>query len=213
VTVNHPAQGSSAATAPQRTYAVLLAAGGGSRFIGSLHKLQVVLRGRPVYRWALDALHEAVHEPVHNAGGLIGAIVITGAVELELPDWVVHAHNPDWSSGQASSLHVGLSVARQLGADAIVVGLADQPFVRDTAWIAVARANTPIAVATYGGVRGHPVRLHHSVWSSLATEGDQGARSLMIQRPELVGEVACEGSAADIDTMEDLQRWNSSTNS
>ena len=186
------------------TCAVLLAAGGGSRFAGSSHKLTALLRGQPVYRWALHAVRPA---------GLMSVVVVTGAVELDLPDWVTHVHNPNWATGQASSLQCGIGRARALGAEAVVVGLADQPFITTEAWNTVASHPAPIAVATYDGTRGHPVRLHRSVWPDLPTEGDQGARSLMAVHPELVGEVACEGSPADIDTMEDLQQWNLKTNS
>jgi molybdenum cofactor cytidylyltransferase len=200
---NHPAQSVDSAAALNKTCAVLLAAGGGSRFIGSSHKLVAVLQGRPIYRWSLDAL---------EAADLAHVIVVTGSVELDLPEWVIRAHNPDWAHGQASSLQRGIAVADSLSAEAVVVGLADQPFVMASAWRTVAQATQPIAVATYHGQRGHPVRLHRSVWADLASEGDQGARSLMALRPELVGEVACEGSSADVDTMEDLQQWNSSTN-
>jgi CTP:molybdopterin cytidylyltransferase MocA len=35
-----------------------------------------------------------------------------------------------------------------------------------------------------------------------------GARHVLGQHPELISEVACEGSSADIDTQEDLDQWN-----
>ena len=190
--------------APDSCCAVVLAAGGGSRFIGSSHKLLAVLDGQPVYRHALAAV---------QAAGFAHVIVVTGAVELELGDGFQVAHNHRWADGQAGSLQVGIAAADALGADAVVVGLADQPFISPHAWVAVASSTAAIAVATYNGVRANPVRLHRSVWSDLPHEGDRGARSLMLARPELVEEVACQGSPADIDTMEDLQQWNSSTNS
>ncbi len=189
---------------PSETCAVLLAAGRGSRFIGSSHKLMTHLHGRALYTWALDSI---------EASGFAHVVVVTGCVELGLPQWVVRAHNPHWDEGQASSLQCGIAAADSLGATAVVVGLADQPFVTAQAWRAVAMAAAPIAVATYGGARGNPVRLERSIWSLLATEGDHGARSLINQRPDLVGEVACTGSSVDIDTMEELQQWNSSMNS
>ena len=208
----------SAAVHPNFPCAVLLAAGQGRRFVvdadvtaadhgqprAASHKLLADLRGKAVYQWALEAVLAA--EPEH-------IVVITGAAALDLPPGVIEVHNAHWADGQATSLQHGLRAAAELGAERVVVGLADQPFVTPDSWRAVAATDAPIAVATYGGSRGNPVGLHRSVWELLPTDGDQGARSLITQRPELVREVACNGSPADIDTMEDLQQWNSSTNS
>ena len=185
---------------------VLLAAGGGSRFVGSGpgHKLTATLRGRPVVEWSLEQLLRA---------GFDDVVVVTGAVELQVPDGVAAVHNPRWAEGQATSLALAIDRARQHELQAVVVGLADQPFVLAEAWRAVAAAPAAIAVATYDGRRGNPVKLDASVWGLLPVEGDAGARVVMGMRPELVTEVACAGSPADIDTPEDLRRWNSPTTS
>lgn len=180
-----------------RTLAVLLAAGGGTRFTGPSHKLLAVVAGRPVWRWSLDA---AV------ASGIGPVLVVTGCAALALPEGVEELHNTEWQDGLAGSLRLAVLRARELGADAIVVGLGDQPCVGADAWRRVAAATTDLAVATYGGVRANPVRIAAPAWPSLPVDGDEGARSLLRGRPDLVSEVPCAGSPADVDTAEDLAR-------
>lgn len=184
------------------TSAVLLAAGGGTRFVGPTHKLLSMLDGVAVFRRSLDHVLSA---------GFDHVVVVTGAVDLGLHDPALTiVRNPRWEQGQAGSLQLAVGAAKESDSEFIVVGLADQPFIPASAWRAVAAAETtsPIVVATYDGVRGpNPVRLHRSVWSHLPTDGDEGARPLMRLRPDWVHEVACEGSAADIDTLEDLGSW------
>jgi molybdenum cofactor cytidylyltransferase len=174
--------------------AVVLAAGAGSRFRGDEHKLLTPFQGKPLWRWAVDAA---------RAAGL-DVVIVSGAVPL---DGAVR--NDRWREGMATSLQAGIAAAQAAGHDAVVVGLADQPLVPASAWRAVAAADgAPIAMATYGGRRAHPVRLARQVWPLLPTTGDEGARLLMRERPDLVVEVACEGEPADVDTVEDLQAWS-----
>ncbi len=186
--------------------AVLLAAGGGSRWRasgGSEHKLLALINHTAVVRLALD--HAL-------AARLTQTVVVTGAVDLTavLPDGITVLHNEHWDQGQSTSLALALRYAVTQGFEAVVVGLGDQPFVEPDAWhrVATTSPESPIAVATYEGLRGQPVRLGAAIWPLIATTGDEGARALLRGQPELVVEVPCSGNPADIDTMEDLQRWS-----
>lgn len=189
------------------TVAVLLAAGSGSRFRDTRHKLLAELpatRDDPAETVSARAIRRAVESDIGPV------VVVTGATPLDIPHGVTRRHNASWREGQATSLQAGLDAARALGATAIVVGLADQPGVTAEAWRRVAAADGPIAVATYDGERRNPVRFDSSVWPLLPAEGDEGARRILGVHAELVREVPCTGSAADIDTVEDLRRWQRS---
>ena len=182
------------------TAGVVLAAGGGTRFRGSTHKLLADLRGRPVVAHAVEAA---------TAAGLDQVYVVTGAVDIAVPAGCTVVVNPRWADGMATSLAAGVAAAAADGHDAVVVGLGDQPLVPADAWRHVAAAtSTPAAVATYDGQRGHPVRLAASLWDRLPREGDGGARALLAGLGDAVAEVPCPGSAADVDTVEDLIAWS-----
>lgn len=191
---------------PPEIVLAVLAAGAGRRFAAGHHKLDAVIDGQTVVRRAVDAAVAADIGPV---------AVVVGAHHPPLPGDVTVIENRRWDDGQSTSVHAAIEWADSLAADAIVVGLGDQPFVPPAAWRLVAQSRSPIAVATYDGRRRNPVRLARSVWPLIPTEGDEGARSVLRTRPDLVEEVICPGSGADIDTVEDLTSWQnrSSTNS
>ena len=133
-------------------------------------------------------------------------VVVTGATALNLPVGVTRLPNPEWERGLANSLQVAVHHAREAGHDSIVVGLGDQPLVTPEAWRRVAQADSPIAVATYDGTRGNPVKLEAATWAELPTTGDEGARPVMRAHPGWVVEVPCTGSAFDVDTTQDLEK-------
>ncbi len=188
---------------PGTVAAVVLAAGGGTRWDGDGHKLLAPLDGRPLAALSLEAAAEA---------GLDELVVVLGAVDLvaagAVPDGATVLTNDRWVDGQAGSLRLAVHHARSAGHAAVVVGLADSPGVPLEAWRAVAAAPSPLAVATFDGRRRPPTRIGRELWDDLPTEGDEGARGLLSRRPDLVLEVPCPGDPADVDVLEDLRRWS-----
>ena len=179
---------------------VLLAAGGGSRFGGLHHKLLTAVAVKTVYEWALQSALAANIGPV---------AVVWGSVELprhEASEAVTYLHNEEWATGMASSVQRALQWANERGLQSVVIGLGDQPCIPPSAWTAVAHSTSPLAVATYAGVRANPVKLHAEFFALVPKTGDEGARSLLRSHPELVAEVPCTGSGIDVDHVEDIER-------
>jgi molybdenum cofactor cytidylyltransferase len=184
--------------------AIVLAAGGGSRFGGG--KLLAKLGGRPIIEAVLDNLREA---PVDEIVAVVGADAERLREVCERYG-VRTVANEGWERGQSTSVLAGL---RASGGRAAVVLLGDQPFVGAEAvarLVAAFAEGAKVAVATYGGKRRNPVLFSREIWPLLEAElaGDEGARSVLRRHPELVVEVPCEGvgDAVDVDTREDLRR-------
>lgn len=183
------------------TAAVLLAAGEGARFTksgGESHKLLAPFMGWHVIGWSMLSAVSAKLDAVY---------VVVGSVDIPEIDGVTLVRHRGWAAGASSSLRAGVRVASREGHTAVVVGMGDQPLVVGESWRQVARSDGPISVATYDGLRGHPVKLSRRVWPLLPERGEGAAALLMRRRPDLVTEVACDGHPADIDTPGDLSRW------
>lgn len=190
--------------------ALLLAAGSARRF--GAPKLLQDLHGRPLVRWAADALVAskadllfAVVPPLHDE--LRAALAPTGA------QLILNARADD---GLGTSIACGVRALPQ-AADAVLLALADEPLLPTAVVDAVIRGyrDSPEAaiVAPYYGhgaraAPGHPVLFDRSVFAELvALDGDSGARVVVQRDPKRVTRVDIAGDPpADVDTTADLAR-------
>jgi CTP:molybdopterin cytidylyltransferase MocA len=187
-----------------RVAAAVLAAGHGTRLVGDTPKPLAVLAGRPLLAWALDAAQDAELSPVMLVVGRHAEAVAAAA-----PASVVVVHASRWHEGIAHSLHAALDAVEPYAqVTGICVGLADQPLVGAAAYRRLAAAHAAgarLAVATYDGVRQNPVLVARDLWDEARSlRGDVGARALMDSHETTEVDCSGTGSAADVDTIEDL---------
>ena len=188
-------------TDPARTTAVVLAAGAGTRFGGG--KLSATLGDRRVIDHVLDALAQV---------GLAETIVVVGPgpdAPFLPPGDVRAVVNPRPQDGLSSSLRVGLA-ALGPSAEAALIVLGDQPFIRPATIRALFEADVPVGrslvVPRYASDGGsNPVLILRAGWGlAAAVDGDRGLGPAIAANPELVVEVTVSGSNQDIDTRGDL---------
>ena len=176
--------------------AVVLAAGGGRRY--GMPKALVEYEGSLLVERAVGTA-EAVCDTVLV---VLGARAVDVWRTADLTGATVLA-NPDWETGMASSLRTGLHGLGSWPArrDAALVQLVDMPGMTPAALERMAghAAADALAVATYDGVRGHPVLLGREHWAGVAATatGDEGARRYLAGRT--VTEVDCTGLADPTD--------------
>ncbi|MGH7865986.1 MAG: nucleotidyltransferase family protein [Candidatus Binataceae bacterium] len=120
--------------------------------------------------------------------------------------------NPQWRSGQLSSLQVGLAaIARD--ATAAMVHLVDHPTVLRTTYLTLAnefaKSHSQVLIARHRGRRGHPAIFARAIFDELALAPvDRGARAVIDADPSRVAylDVDDPGVSLDLDTPADLAR-------
>ena len=171
-------------------------------------KQLITYEGKPLVRHAVEAA---------LAAGAQAVVVVLGARADEIRPAVADMEsvsvmlNPDWKSGLASSLQVGLTESlRDPAVDGVLVALTDQPLVDGAALrplIAAFRAGARIVAAGYDGVAGVPALFGREHAPSLmGLTGDAGAGGWMRNRLREVTIVPLQQAALDLDTPEDLAR-------
>ena len=182
--------------------AIILAAGTSSRM--GRPKQLLSYEGKSLIRRAAEAA---------LASHARQTIVVTGAarndVEAELAGLTVRVqHNPEYAQGMSTSLRTGFLAVRP-EVDAIVVMLADQPFI-DEAVINLLielyeRTGGTIVRPRYGGVPGNPVLWDRSLFEELLNQsGDQGGRALLQKHKDSIVWLELPDAAlqTDVDTPE-----------
>lgn len=173
--------------------ALLLAAGRSTRF--GRDKLAASLHGLPLGLHAARTLLElpfAAHIVVTRPSG---------------PCWpgfeTIENGRPE--KGMAHSIGLGLRAARDAGAEAVVIALADMPFVPPEHFrrlLSLCRGADAL-VASSDGARRSPPALFGSRWFAALENltGDRGARDLLDQAEAVLTDPR---SLADIDRPEDI---------
>jgi len=147
----------------------VLAAGLGTRFGGG--KLETVCAGRPLGRWAIEAVEDA---------GLGQGMIVTGPEGVSFARGWTALVNPEPERGLGSSLAMAANAALKRGDAALLVLLADMPLVTAGYLRELARSPAPAATRQPDGRPGVPVVLDRALMEAAATlTGDRGAGPLL----------------------------------
>jgi molybdenum cofactor cytidylyltransferase len=188
-----------------RIAALLLAAGKSSR-MGS-NKMLEEIDGRPmVARTAQRLLSSRARPIVAVLGNQADAV---DAALGKLP--VERVRNPDYADGLSTSLKCGLA-ALPGDIDGAVVCLGDMPLIAGRDIDRLIAAFNPlegraIVVPTRRGQRGNPLLWSRQFFPEMmALSGDSGARRLIEEHADLVGEIEMDNDSVliDIDTQDAL---------
>lgn len=199
--------------APQKICVAVLAGGASCRM--GKPKLLLPFNQTTLLDHALDtALQCSAHE----------ACLITGAYHNAMSDHLAHTrnenlpfsiiHNPHWQKGQSTSVKTAADHALQHGCSALLILVADQPFVTAShlnALIAAYHQNNALSyIASNGQRQGNPCLFDKRIFDALLTlEGDEGARALFRNRPDIRPHKTHFDEPylfEDVDTPDDLTR-------
>lgn len=195
-------------------YAILLAAGLSNR-MGNINKLLLKDSNNvPMICTTINALQNSKVDAI---------IIVTGYQSQEVLEasssyTFTHIHNPNFESGQTSSIQAGVSIVPQ-HSKSFMICLADMPFITSnhynkilTHFLENFDGTNPIIVRpTYNFQPGHPVCFSSSFKNELLDCKElEGCRSVLKNNRKQLVELEFSGSQfyTDIDTPDDAVKSN-----
>lgn len=196
----------------RRPVVVVLAAGRGSRFRGSGHKLEQPLGGAKGSDTVLArSLRHAIETQLRVVVVTTPALAPAVHRLVAARDVIVLAEQD--AQGRPQPIGMGHSIVAGVSAtgdaDGWLILPADMPLVQPSTILAVAQGleRYPVCYAQYRGMQGHPVGFGTELYSELmALRGDEGARRIVARYAAQPIEVDDPGVHIDVDTAEDLAR-------
>ena len=196
----------------RRPAAVVLAAGRGSRFRGSGHKLEQKLGASPGDDTVLSrSLRHAIATRLPVVCVTTPALAPVAHRLIAARDVVTLPERDD--DGRLMPVGMGHSIVAGVGAagdaDVWLILPADMPLVQPSTIVAVAEGleHYPVCYAQYRGIQGHPVGFGTELFSELMTlQGDEGARRIVARYAAQPITVDDPGVHVDVDTADDLGR-------
>jgi molybdenum cofactor cytidylyltransferase len=183
------------------TVAGVLLAGGTSSRYGEANKLLEPVDSDPMVRRSARTLLAADLDSVTVVVGHDAERVRDALDGLD----VSAVRNPDYRSGQASSVRVGVNALDGDAVDAAAFALGDMPYVDPASVDALvetfAATGRSALAAGCGGDRGNPVLFAAEHFDALAAvSGDTGGRSVLLDAPDAaVVETGDSGVLRDVD--------------
>jgi molybdenum cofactor cytidylyltransferase len=181
-------------------HGVVLAAGTSDRY-GDRNKLLASLEGESIVRRAVRPLLKSDLDGVTVVLGHDADRVRKGLSDLP----VSFGENDRYHEGQGTSISAGVAVARERGADAVLIALGDMPHVSPDSiahLLEAYRAGAGSALAAAcAGERGNPVVFDRQHFDALARlDGDRGGRDILLSVDDAtLVETSDPGVLRDID--------------
>ncbi|MBY0305349.1 MAG: nucleotidyltransferase family protein [Sphingomonas sp.] len=192
-------------TIGRRGIETVIVAAGLSRRMGKVNKLLLPVAGLPMVR-RVAACHARLADRVILVTGFDHAAITEAVFDLD----VVVVYNPEFATGQAGSIAIGVAAATLAGRG-LMIALADQPNLTLEDLEALVDAfdaddASRVCVPTYLGQRGNPLLFPTALVREMRHDGRApGCRRFIDANPQLVLNYSAPNDhfTTDVDTPSD----------